>query len=116
MSFWRLEVAGDNARALELEATFRHERGTLRPELNSATPRASDAAAISGVYTLIFARGYSNAINHPWLGMVNIPTINGDDWGLFTIVIPTLLVNGHECFEECLQYPDKIKLCLSKLG
>ena len=29
-------------------------------------------------------------INHPWLGMVNMPTINGDDWRmLYGIVIPT---------------------------
>ena len=21
-------------------------------------------------------------LNHPWLGMVNIPTIYGDDWGM----------------------------------
>ena len=26
--------------------------------------------------------GYNNVINHPWLGMVNIPTIYGDDWGI----------------------------------
>ena len=26
--------------------------------------------------------GYNNSINHPCLGMVNIPTIYGDDWGM----------------------------------
>ena len=40
-------------------------------------------------------------INHPWLGMVNIPTINGDDWGMvYDIAIP-----GWWWLEHVLMFP-----------
>ena len=39
---------------------------------------------------------YNNVINHPWLGMVNIPILYDDDWGMvYDIVIPALtMLNG----------------------
>ena len=37
------------------------------------------------------AEGAWLSINHPWLGMVNIPTIYGDDWGMVRYcLLPTL--------------------------
>ena len=37
---------------------------------------------------------YNNAINHPWLGMVNIPTIYGDDWGMAFGIFIQHITNG----------------------
>ena len=33
---------------------------------------------------------YNNVKNHPWLGMVTKPTIYGDWWMVYEIVIPLL--------------------------
>ena len=42
--------------------------------------------------------GYNNAINHPWLGMVHMPTIYGDDWGMVYYCYTVIPLYPHYCW------------------